>query len=103
MNNSQVSGVEDCLFELLSDRARHLKAMETLTDQLRRGDAVREKEVHDLKALTTRLECVEQDKAFLEHRTRAAAEEHRTDHARWFVNKQVRYGPAILLTPELAL
>ena len=88
----KVAGLEDCLHELLSDRARHLKAMENLTSQLRRREAAGVKAAHDLKALTTRLECAEQDKCSLEKRAIAAGEEHRVERARWFVHKQVRYG-----------
>lgn len=64
--------------------------METLANQLRRREAEATKASHDLKALTARLECGEQDMSSLERRARAAAEEHRVERARWFVNKQVR-------------
>lgn len=88
-----MSGLEDCLHELLSERARHLKAMDNLTNQLRRRDAAAVKAAHDIKALTARLECSEQDKCSLEKRAIAAGEEHRVERARWFVHKQVRgYG-----------
>ncbi|CAM9468923.1 unnamed protein product [Hapterophycus canaliculatus] len=86
----ELPGVENCLHELLSERARHLTAMETLTGQLRRREAEATKASHDLKALTARLECAEQDRSGLERRLRAAAEEHRVERARWFVHKQVR-------------
>ncbi|CAM9498709.1 unnamed protein product, partial [Laminaria digitata] len=84
----KVEGLEDCLHDLLSDRARHLKSMENLTSQLRRREAVAAKAAHDLKALTVRLECAEQDKCSLEKRASAAGEEHRVERARWFVHKQ---------------
>lgn len=85
----QVPEVEVCLYELLSDRERHLKAMENLAMIVRRREAEAEKASHDLKALKMRLECAEQDKTSLEKRFREEAEGHRTDRARWFVLKQV--------------
>lgn len=85
----QISGVEECLQELLADRARSLKAMENLTMQLRRRETDAEKLVHDNKALAARLELGEQEKASLETRARAAAEEHRVDRGRWVAHKQV--------------
>lgn len=85
----QLPGLENCLHELLLERARHLTAMESLTSQLRRREAEATKHDHDVKALAARLECTEQDKSALERRARAAAEEHRVERARWFVHKQV--------------
>lgn len=68
---------------------RHLTAMETLSAQLRRREAEATKSTHDIKALTARLECAEQDKSALDRRARAAGEEQRVERARWFVHKQV--------------
>ena len=87
---TKVAGLEECLHELFSDRERHLKAMDNLTNQLRRRDAAAVKAAHELKAITARLECAEQDKFALEKRACAAGEEHRVERARWFVHKQVR-------------
>lgn len=87
----QIPGLEECLHELLSDRARHLKAMETLTNQLRRREADAEKKAHEGKAIAARLELVEQEKASLEQRMRAGAEEHRTERGRWLAHKQVQH------------
>eukprot|EP00903_Cladosiphon_okamuranus_P019677 g18084.t2 len=84
----ELPGLEDCLLELLEERARNLTAMENLTEQLRRREAEATKALHDIKALTARLECVEQDKTALEHRARASGEEQRVERARWFVHKQ---------------
>ncbi|CAM9271979.1 unnamed protein product [Scytosiphon promiscuus] len=84
----ELPGLENCLHELLSERERHLSAMENLTSQLRRREAEATKASHDLKAVTARLECAEQDRSGLERRVRAAAEEHRVERARWFVHKQ---------------
>ncbi|CAM9465065.1 unnamed protein product, partial [Ectocarpus sp. 8 AP-2014] len=84
----ELPGLEDCLHELLSERARHLSAMETLSSQLRRREAEATKAAHDNKALTARLECSEQDRSALERRGRAEGEEHRVERARWFVHKQ---------------
>lgn len=98
-----MAGLEECLHELLSDRARHLKSMENLASQLRRRDAAAVKAAHDLKALTARLECAEQDKSSLEKRALAAGEEHRVERARWFVHKQVRYGMVSLVHVDVFL
>ncbi|CBJ31570.1 conserved unknown protein [Ectocarpus siliculosus] len=84
----ELPGLEDCLHELLSERARHLSTMETLSSQLRRREAEATKAAHDNKALTARLECSEQDRSALERRGRAEGEEHRVERARWFVHKQ---------------
>ncbi|CAM9162496.1 unnamed protein product [Ectocarpus sp. 4 AP-2014] len=84
----ELPGLEDCLHELLSERSRHLSAMETLSSQLRRRDAEATKAAHDNRALTARLECSEQDRSALERRARAEGEEHRVERARWFVHKQ---------------
>lgn len=89
--NVQVPEVELCLYELLSDRERHLKAMENLSMIVRRHEAEAERASHNLKAVKMRLECTEQDKTSLEKRFREEAEVHRTDRARWFVLKQVSY------------
>lgn len=87
--NVQVPEVENCLYELLSDRERHLKAMENLLMTVRRHEVEAERASHNLKGVKVRLECTEQDKASLEKRFREEAEVHRTDRARWFVLKQV--------------
>ncbi|CAM9332047.1 unnamed protein product [Ectocarpus sp. 13 AM-2016] len=84
----ELPGLEDCLHELLSERSRHLSAMETLSSQLRRREAEATKAAHDNRALTARLECSEQDRSALERRARAEGEEHRVERARWFVHKQ---------------
>ncbi|CAM9795768.1 unnamed protein product [Ectocarpus fasciculatus] len=84
----ELPGLEDCLHELLSERARHLSAMENLSSQLRRREVEATKAAHDAKALTARLECSEQDRSALERRARAEGEEHRVERARWFVHKQ---------------
>lgn len=90
-------GLEDCLFQLLEERARHLTAMENLTGQLSRREAEATKASHDTKVLTARLECVEQDKSALERRARAAGEEQRIERARWFVHKQVSSRCAVMI------
>eukprot|EP00752_Nemacystus_decipiens_P017760 g15923.t1 len=85
---NKLPGLENCLLELLEERGRHLTAMDNLTGQLRRREAESTKASHDIKALTARLECLEQDKSALDRRARAAGEEQRVERARWFVHKQ---------------
>lgn len=97
----QLPGLEECLLELLEERARHLTAMESLTGQLRRREAEATKASHDIKGLTARLECVDQDKSALERRARAAGEEQRVERARWFVHKQVCIGSTIAFAKKL--